>query len=604
MVSLDKAEAEISRGRFQEALRFLAEPKSRRPPHEALALSIVMADVLQRTGQSREAVDLAKAGLRSPARTPATDSRCLNTLALAASESGQLRQGLSLFQRAKAAAESGNDTAEVCRILLDLLANVSDSMSSDVAAVVLNDCKRAVATVGHADLEVRLHIVAAEIEGKRGLLNTATSHLRAAEAMLSTRPNAWLEGLLYLNLSTIHALSGRPQAGLELAAKALDRAETSGHKRTRIGAIANLAYLSLWNGLLDDAETRCQQGLDLVADMSEPRMALLETQAQVMLARGDWDRCDSLLTSIQVNSSRDRGFRTSWYGLVATLTRARLQLQQRSWEDCLDTSVSAVALADERGDSLHGVSLRVLGADALIELGRTDEAAAWVDEAARRAEGAPTASYAEVERARAALVAHTSGPSTAKRQFDRALRVLAAEGGAAARMDAAGSYLRTMKPANEKLRRLLADKPFDLSPLVSSGRQGSSALSQPRPGSAPNPRAVGLSEAAPLMRLAQRADLLAHEAFVLVSESGCAEALAVLECEGEQVVNVAAHIGCTADEAAQLPCKHGNRHHARRRNQGSRHFNRRAAPPNRRDALIRTGRQNDRRERMGSAGTS
>lgn len=181
MTSLDKAEKEISVGRFQRALRHLTGSKAFQLPQEALAHNIAKADALQLTGNNGKAEQYARAGLRSPARSPATDARCLDVLALVAFESGQLKKSLNLFQKARAAAESAHDLAQVCRILLDIVANLADSLSSDTAAAKLNECKTLVARIGHTHLETRLHLVAAELEGKRGLLDAARSHLRAAE---------------------------------------------------------------------------------------------------------------------------------------------------------------------------------------------------------------------------------------------------------------------------------------------------------------------------------------------------------------------------------------------------------------------------------------
>ncbi len=552
MESLERAETEISRGRFQTALQHLAGTKLPRNPQHRLAHNIATADALQLTGDNEKATQLARAGLRSAGRTPASDARCLNVIALAAFEKGQLKQSLSFFQRARSAAETGHDLQQTCRILLDLLANLADSLSPDAVAAILSDCKRAVANVGHPHLEARLSLVAAEIEGKRGFLDLATSHLRAAELLLSSSPNSWLEGLLYLNGSTVHALNADSATGLQLARQALECAETSGHTRTKLGAIANLAYLNLWEGRVDEADAHCRRGLGLAVDISEVRIALLETQAEIMLARSRWADCESRLSQIQTELSCDQGFRTSWYGLVTVITKARLQLQQRDWRIGLATCQAGVELAASRGDRLHNTSLRVLGADALIELGRSDEAAEWIEQAAQKAEDAPTAVYAEVERARAALLAHTSGPAAARGQFERALRVLAAEGSAAARMDAVSSYLRTMKPANEGLRRQLAEKPLDLTPLVSASLPGTNATRIQDTPAVPHRVSVGLSQAAPLMRLAQKADLLAQEVFVLLRESGCAESLAIVEQQGDQIVNIPAHEGCTADQAARL----------------------------------------------------
>ena len=88
-------------------------------------------------------------------------------------------------------------------------------------ASALNECQRAVAALGHPHTEARLHIIAAEVEGKLGLLDQAESHLRMAELSLSANPNVWLEGVLWLNASTVRALKADPFKALELAEKAL-----------------------------------------------------------------------------------------------------------------------------------------------------------------------------------------------------------------------------------------------------------------------------------------------------------------------------------------------------------------------------------------------
>ena len=164
----------------------------------------------------------------------------------------------------------------------------------------------------------------------------------------------------------------------------------------------------------------------------------------------------------------------------------------------------------------------------------------------------PIAAYAEVERAGAALLARTAGRQQARRPFERALRLLAAVGGIASRMDAAASYIRTMKPINERLRRHIDTTPHDLTPLLegSQPRRSAKALETLGPVSrTPGPR-VG-RDLLPLVTLAGRADLCAREAFVALRESGRTTALAVIERQGSQVLSVPCHEGWSADQAAR-----------------------------------------------------
>ena len=456
-----------------------------------------------------------------------------------------------MFQRAKGLAEQASDLGQVCRVQLDLVANLADSLGREAVASALNECHRAVVALGHPHTEARLHIIAAEIEGKFGLLDQAESHLRMAELSLSANPNVWLEGLLWLNASTVHALKADPFKALELAEKALECSEASGHLRTKLGSVANLAFLKLWTGDVASAADRCREGLDLASNITEVRLALLETQAQVMLVTGDLPKCRALLSQVEGKVPHNQRLQPTWYQLATALTRARVQLKDSQWQGVVSTCRSAAKLSDQRGDRLHGISLRVLGADALIELDRLDEAGVWVNEAAELATQVPTAVHAEVERARAALLARTAGPRQARRPFERALRLLAAVGGISDRMDASASYVRTMNPVNEGLRRQLETTPYDLTPLL----EGSLLKRTSKPHRPETPVAeratLELGDLLPLLTLAHRPDLCAREALVALRESGHTASLAIVEKRGSQVLDVTCHEGWSADQAAR-----------------------------------------------------
>ena len=410
MSGLTKAEAEISCGRFHKALDHLAQGRRQRQSPGQLLLSVLTAQALQLIGNNDEATRLARTGLRAADRTHATEARCLHVLALTAFEQGQMKRSLELFQRARATAARAGDLEQTGRVLLDLLAHSAHALSSDAIASTTRDCENAIARLGHPHLAARFHIVVAGIHARQGALGEAVSHLRAAELALAADPNDWLQGLLSLNASTVHILNADPVAALHCARRAIEHAETSGHTRTKAGAVANIAYLALWEGNVAEAEGHCRNGLGLAAEMLDIRTALLETLAVVELARGRWSECRALLSRIENELPRERGFLPSWYELAAILTHARLQIQQRDWASGLAICEAGVAVSDERRDRLHGISLRVLGADALLELDRSDEASEWIIQAACKARNTPTAVVAEVERARAALLARTGDP--------------------------------------------------------------------------------------------------------------------------------------------------------------------------------------------------
>ena len=213
-----------------------------------------------------------------------------------------------------------------------------------------------------------------------------------------------------------------------------------------------------------------------------------------------------------------------------------------------------MGLTHGRSDKTHQISLRVLAADALIELGRLDEATTYINAAAELAEDVPVAVFAEIERVRATLLAHSGAVESARRQFERSLRMLSAVGGVAPRMDAALSYLRTMQPDKE-VRRALKAEPWNLGPLVEPtlpGRQEGNPIDEPR-----ETRSIEMTDAVALDRLVWRPDLLAQEAFVLLRESGHTTAIAIIERSSGRDIRILAHEGWSSLAARRAATSSG-----------------------------------------------
>ena len=545
--SVDHARAEILAGRFTSALAILT--KKRDPSEVALSLNgeIAVAEALQLTGKTGEAVERAERGIQAKDRTDVTDAQCLSILALAAFEKGDVGKSLKTFQRAQRVAQRAQDWRQVCRIQLDMIANLSDLGGPESVAGALRECQTNVANLGHPHLKARLHVTIAQVEGKRGHLQQAEEHLKVAQGVLLAAPNVWLEGLIRLNSSTICGLKAELPEGLRLAEKALESAEASGHMRTKLGAIANLAYLSLLDNDIPTARRRCIEGLGMAEQFSEIKIALLETLAQATLAKLQRSECFAILSEIEQEAVGEEQFRRNWYHVAAALTEVRLHHQDASWLKALATGETGMETADHRRDTLHQVSLRVLGADSLAELGRFDEAAALILEASDLADDVPVAVLAEVERARAAVLARTVGRDAARRQFERSLRILSAMGGIAPRMDAAMSYQRAMQQMNVGLREHIKAQPWNLKPLVDHTLPGKTQPDNSK--SRTVPRGVEITDLLWLGRLVWKPNLLAQEAFVLLRESDHTTAVAVVERAKGHPERVTACEGWSVEQA-------------------------------------------------------
>ena len=338
-------------------------------------------------------------------------------------------QSVRCLQKAKTLAKSHGDVELFCWMQLELGAKLADVSGPNAVVTLLEDCRTEVGLVGHPELGARLHLSLAQVEGKRGLLEQAGFHLRAAESLLAASANPWLEGLLFLSASTVQALMSQTAQALASARRARECADSSGHLRTKTGAIANLAFLKMLEGELGEADAVCREGLSLSQPTADVRLALLETRAQIMLARGDSDECRRVLDEMASLQPARNGFQPSWYALSAFTTRVRLERSKNLWHESLSMCRQGIAAAKDRRDGPHGIALRCLAADSLVDLGRSVDAARTLNEVEAMAADAPLAVLAEVDRSRASLLARTTGRATARDRIHGALRVLALVGG-------------------------------------------------------------------------------------------------------------------------------------------------------------------------------
>ena len=553
MEHLAQADAEMARGRFNTALEHLAELRPRQRSRHYLPYNLSTAEALQLTGQNERARRLASAGLRATDRTRITDARCLTVLARAAFDDGFVKRSAQLFRKARAAAERVHDGELTARILLDMLASVADWLPASDAARLVNQCERAATYAGHPHAAAQFHGVVAEQQVRAGRLDQAASHLRMGETFLRASPNVWLKGQLHLARAMLHAFKRESVAGALQARKALACGRQSGHADTLDRANAELARIHLLEGRFRQAARRCRDGLEQASESFAVRVRLLDLLAQVELARGHWQACETLLSRMRDVLPRDGGLHPSHHNIAVLISRARLQLQRREWRAALATCEAGATVAEERNDRLQGSTLRILAADALLEMERPREAAERIDQAAQHAGEMTIAVRTQIERARAALLARTAGPETARRRFEIALRVLAVEGETGSRMDAASSYLRTMQPADEQLRRQIRNHPANLEPLIENSLAGAGSSGSGQSVLSGGP--VPLAHAVPLIDLAERATLLAREVFVLLRESGCTAALAVIEQRDKRITGVHAYDGWTSEQAAQAARK-------------------------------------------------
>ena len=551
MEHVAEADGALAGGRFLSALDHLAAQQSGPHSRQHLAHTLATADALQRTGRGARGSRLATTALRAVDRTQHAAARGLAVLARAAFDAGRIRRSLRLFRQAHARAERALDPELTAGVLLDTLSTVADWLPAADASQLESRCEQVAARAVRPHIAARFHVVVASRLGQGGAAEQSAAHVRRAELLLGANPNPWLQGQLHLIRAHALANGREPLAATREVRRALACTRQSGHAATRTAADLARAQVHLAEGRIERADARCRSGLASAGGLFAERLRLLLLQAELELARNRRDTCAELLDQLRSALPHGHGSQRSWHALDMLALQARLHLGQGGWREALATCESGAAEADRREDPPRGAAFAMLAADALIAGRRPGAAATWIERAEQRADAAALAARVQVDRVRAALLAQTAGADAARRRFEITLRALAATGSAAARMDAAASFLRTMRPVDSAVRRRVQRQPANLAPLIESAQRRGAQNAQSAAAPVPCPGPVPLGHAAPLVALGERPALLAHEVFVLLRDSGCAAALAIVERRGQRVAAVPAHAGWTAEQAAQ-----------------------------------------------------
>ena len=439
----------------------------------------------------------------------------------------------------------------VCLARAKLLTTLSEISPAPVVQALLRDTKKTISAFGDSQAAADFHTRAAQIEATRGDFPKAREHLKAARSYLESSPNKHLEGSLDLAASAVHFRASDLSVARRFAESALKLSLCCGHARMRMAATANLGLLDLHLGNLAKAEEEMIAALDLSNRFPVSQLSLLDNYAQLELVRGRTERCRELLTEIDKKIQTHEPSVFSWQQLAVGTTRVRLLLALRDWRQAQTLARSLSEAADKKSDLPHRVTFRLLGADALLETEGFDEAARLVNEAAELANDAPLALSVEVERVQAAVLARTTDPGTARRRFDRALRILSSIGGIAPRMDAALSFERTMDPSAD-LVRAIREQPWNLEPLIARSPQAmqpGDESSESNDGTRRRPVAIDVSDAVTLGRLASTPQLLAREASVLLRDSGRVRAVATVERRKDGSRRVLTNEGWSKEEA-------------------------------------------------------
>jgi DNA-binding NtrC family response regulator/tetratricopeptide (TPR) repeat protein len=422
MGSLETVRSLCDAGRFLDALKALG--RSTVPRTEQRAADVLKAELLERTGSYTQARVLVESLIKRPGLSSADRSSSELLLALVDWEDRRIAPALVRFERSIAIAKHGQHLERLCWAQLRLLLVMSDSSGPDALGPLIGEVRTNVIRLGQPMLAAALHVFVAQMEAKRGVLNTAKRHTSLALSWLAASGNLWLEATVENINAGLAIVQSDFDAAFVHAKRSVSLAEESGAAKERQSALVNLGTVSYLLGRFDEAINYYGRARAALTPGSDNWNACLDSLARAYMIQGDTDRCEELLDELDdfVRDNRDTGHYVHRH---AQLTRAELECRQGKFDDALAHIESALTLAAKADDGLLSTMALLTKAEVLLKKRDLAGAMSALSDVAAGLSSQPPHIFAQHERVLAAALVASGDLDSALSHLERSRRVYA-----------------------------------------------------------------------------------------------------------------------------------------------------------------------------------
>ena len=347
-------------GRFKEALASLhADGSDTRP-----AAQVLRVEMLERTGDVKAARVLTERLLSRKKLDNALKARLLTARGVIQLEEGRTLDSIESLTSARELALEDKSTADLFWSELRLLLAEFERSPGRDSPRLLSDVRKHATQLGDSNATVALHLFFSEVEAKRGALKNSRRHLKVAQELLQKYPNLWLEGLGLICEFCLAYLVGDLAEAERAAMRALRASHLSGHARTELAAVVDIAHIRLRQGKLDETNSLFRQALGLCSISTRVRECL-RWSCPVAFTKGEIAKSERLLSELSDPAYADKSYPKLW----SYPTKARLQLARQRAEDAKHTCAAGLSFAGSVGDQSLIMGLRLLHAEACSRAG-------------------------------------------------------------------------------------------------------------------------------------------------------------------------------------------------------------------------------------------
>ena len=447
--------------------------------------------------------DLLKSGA-----VPQDKPQLLLIQGVALFENGRTEIALKLLHEAAELAPAIDEETEFAATL-SLFTRESQFLRPSESLPGLARVRQLAASLGNPNSIAGLHLAVARLEAYRGHCFDARRHVEIARTASARLDKATLRGSIDLVDASLETIAGNLDRATISARNCFKNSAQNGLGILRAGSSTNLGYLALCRTDLRRAHEYLDHAVELAAELSFIRLAVLDNLAQVALYEEDFDRCDRYLQDCaKVIATQDVPAR-SWYDLAHQVTRCTALAQFDDWEGIIEITNEADPELERRQFRSLRTALLCAAARAHARLGDHAKADARLGAAIRSCPRGAVDPQIVLETATAACLTLRGERSRGASHFDRAL--------SAAR--AIGNRLHEWH-----IQRDRAACAVTRVPQMTTVDTPPSALSE---------RALVLSDAATILGAGSSIDLLAHRALSLLQNTPLESRLHVRSTSGE-----------------------------------------------------------------------
>ena len=370
-------------------------------------------DALGRPPEARERID------------PARLSDLWRMHGRLAAARGEPSRGIAFLSKALAAAERAHESRAIGLVHYELALCYRQVGDTVIVREHLTQAASALHAAGDKRQLAMVHSFSGVTLAQEGRLDEAMTALRHAERLALVVDAADVLATICGNQANVALMQHRHDQALTLAERSVELQEQAGTPHGLGIALASLGQICVRLGNLRRAEEALNRALDVRSPlqfMRETTGAVFDTLAQIHLIRGEHDAAARALQKAR-DAYGEHGTQTSrWYQWSLRVLEARLSLRRGQPAVALALASDMAGAAET--PAAYALQAELIGIDALLASGRTDEAQDAVDRAAARiTPGAMSGTWAEYLRLRARLHAAAGRANEAYHDFGQSVSV-------------------------------------------------------------------------------------------------------------------------------------------------------------------------------------